>query len=94
MINETLTNIKNKLLMLPSGVIEEATKSLNDITQEELMVMQNKQSILRASGKIPLETAQFIYDNIGEGCSVNNWRNLPLETKILISQLFLGMQNM
>jgi hypothetical protein len=58
-----------------------------DITFEEHFVWQTKQSELNASGKISLEDAMFLYEQLGGSASVFNQR--PVAVKYVVSQFML-----
>ena len=58
-----------------------------DISFEEHFVWQTKQSELSAGGKINLEDAMFLYEQLGGSATVFNQR--PAAVKYVISQFML-----
>ena len=87
MIPEVIADIiydtRKKIDELPETPKEETRKILDGMTAVELATLQQKQSFLHASGKMPLEVAQFIYSLIGEGCSVERWKQQHLADRCL-----------
>lgn len=67
------------------AALERVTKALDDITPEELHLMQNKQAMQFACGVLSLDEATWLYERLGkEAPSPERFKALPLAEKLSI----------
>jgi hypothetical protein len=62
--------------------------TIDATTEDEMRAYQALQSTSFAGGKLPLETAQFLYETLGGECPTDTkWKALAIEQKIVALRL-------
>lgn len=81
----------NKLDQMISKLDSVAKKKLNDslrLSYDEMLMLQNRQSVKHAGGKLPLELASFCYQKLGgDNLSAKVWEENSISEKILVVAL-------
>jgi hypothetical protein len=80
-VRTAIENTKQKLERLDPKQKLELDNTLKTLSVAEFGAYQNLKSVAFAEDKIDLDTANYLYRSLGE------WNTLPLEDRIIITQL-------
>lgn len=87
-INAAIKKIDETLKSQPPEKLEQVNKALN-ITSDELFTWQELKSVARASNKISLDVAMFLFTTIGQ--TPKHFNEQSIATKYLVTNVMKNL---